>query len=91
MSDPIERAAEVIFKATGRRLADGTIVFRNEAAAEDLHAEGLLVTPAHDAVVAARAWDEGHAAGRDYQADGWNSDAHDPAEDNPYREGASHE
>ena len=33
----------------------------------------------------ADAWDEGHAAGRDYQGDGWNSDAHDPADDNPYR------
>lgn len=36
-------------------------------------------------VIASRAWTEGHAAGRDYQADGWNSDAHDPEEDNPYR------
>lgn len=34
---------------------------------------------------AERAWGEGHAAGRDYQGDGWNCDAHDPAEDNPYR------
>ena len=32
----------------------------------------------------AGAWLEGHAAGRDYQGDGWNSDAHDPNEDNPY-------
>lgn len=40
---------------------------------------------AHDAKVRADAWIEGHAAGRDYQGDGWNSDAHDPEEDNPYR------
>lgn len=33
----------------------------------------------------AAAWREGHAAGRDYQADGWNADAHDPDRDNPYR------
>lgn len=31
------------------------------------------------------AWLEGHAAGRDYQGDGWNSDSHDPDADNPYR------
>lgn len=31
------------------------------------------------------AWAEGHAAGRDYQADGWNSDTHDPVKDNPYK------
>lgn len=34
---------------------------------------------------AEKAWLEGHAAGRDYQADGWNSDAHDPQQDNPHR------
>lgn len=34
---------------------------------------------------AEKAWIEGHAAGRDYQGDGWNCDAHDPQEDNPYR------
>jgi hypothetical protein len=33
----------------------------------------------------AAAWREGHDAGRDYQGDGWNSDAHDPDDDNPYR------
>lgn len=33
----------------------------------------------------AKAWSEGHAAGRDYQADGWNSDTHNPEHDNPYR------
>jgi hypothetical protein len=33
----------------------------------------------------ADAWAEGHRAGRDYQGDGWNSDAHDPEDDNPYR------
>ena len=32
----------------------------------------------------AEAWLYGHAAGRDYQADGWNCDAHDPEQDNPY-------
>lgn len=36
----------------------------------------------------AEAWDEGHASGRDYQADGWNADAHDPEDDNPYRDEA---
>lgn len=36
----------------------------------------------------AEAWAEGFAAGRDYQGDGWNSDAHDPEDDNPYREGS---
>lgn len=35
-----------------------------------------------------RAWSEGHAAGRDYAGDGWNGDAHDPQEDNPYRRDA---
>ena len=34
---------------------------------------------------AEKAWAEGHIAGRDYQGDGWNADAHDPADDNPYR------
>ena len=34
----------------------------------------------------ATAWAKGHAAGRDYQGDGWNKDAHDPATDNPYGE-----
>lgn len=38
-----------------------------------------------DREVAAGAWLEGHAAGVDYQGDGWNSDSHDPNEDNPYR------
>ena len=38
-----------------------------------------------EGVAAEKAWAEGHAAGRDYQGDGWNSDAHDPEEDNPYR------
>ena len=37
---------------------------------------------------AEKAWSKGHAAGRDYQGDGWNSDAHDPEEDNPYRAAA---
>ena len=37
---------------------------------------------------AERAWGEGHIAGRDYQGDGWNQDAHDPSEDNPYRAAA---
>lgn len=38
--------------------------------------------------IQAEAWAEGHASGRDYQADGWNADAHDPEDDNPYREEA---
>lgn len=37
---------------------------------------------------AEKAWSVGHAAGQDYRADGWNSDAHDPEEDNPYRAAA---
>lgn len=45
----------------------------------------LLRSPAMRDLLA-EAWDEGHAAGCDYQGDGWNSDAHDPAEDNPYRQ-----
>lgn len=32
------------------------------------------------------AWSVGHAAGRDYQGDGWNCDVHDPEDDNPYRQ-----
>lgn len=32
----------------------------------------------------AKAWSAGHAAGRDYAGDGWNSDSHDPERDNPY-------
>ena len=36
--------------------------------------------------VRAEAWRQGHAAGRDYQGDGWNCDAHDPEGDNPYIE-----
>jgi hypothetical protein len=32
------------------------------------------------------AWREGHAAGRDYQGDGWNADRHDPECDNPYKQ-----
>lgn len=32
----------------------------------------------------AAAWQQGHAAGVDYQGDGWNADVHDPADDNPY-------
>jgi hypothetical protein len=36
------------------------------------------------------AWLLGHAAGRDYQGDGWNSDAHDPALDNPYAKGQAY-
>lgn len=34
---------------------------------------------------AREAWSQGHAAGREYQGDGWNQDAHDPEDDNPYR------
>lgn len=41
---------------------------------------------AHHREVAAKAWAEGHSAGRDYQGDGWNSDTHEPALDNPYIE-----
>lgn len=37
------------------------------------------------AAVRAEAWLEGHAAGRDYQGDGWNCDTHDPERDNPYQ------
>lgn len=85
MSDPIDDAVEVITRA----MFGLTTPSMSREIAYHLHAAGLLVTPAHDAAVAAKAWAEGHAAGRDYQADGWNSDAHDPAEDNPYREGAS--
>ena len=48
-------------------------------------AQALLDSPAMRDLLA-EAWDEGHVAGRDYQGDGWNSDAHDPAEDNPYRQ-----
>ena len=51
-----------------------------EAMARDL--EPLIAE--RERVAAERAWTEGHAAGRDYQGDGWNSDVHDPAEDNPY-------
>lgn len=39
-----------------------------------------------DRRVKAEAWREGHAAGREYQGDGWNQDAHDPERDNPYAE-----
>lgn len=42
-------------------------------------------TDAQVAAYQAEAWTKGHAAGRDYQGDGWNSDAHDPELDNPYR------
>lgn len=44
-----------------------------------------------DAIIRAaqsEAWTAGHVAGRDYQGDGWNADAHDPSADNPYREAA---
>ena len=47
-------------------------------------ADVLLASPVTRRIQA-EAWGEGHAAGRDYQGDGWNSDAHDPEADNPYR------
>ncbi|MHA3724333.1 hypothetical protein ACXR2T_10680 [Leucobacter sp. HY1910] len=56
----------------------------------DAHAALTAVRAAPSVVVReakAEAWREGHAAGCDYRADGWNSDAHDPEEDNPYRSG----
>jgi hypothetical protein len=46
--------------------------------------DALLASPVIRRIQA-EAWTEGHAAGRDYQGDGWNSDAHDPEADNPYR------
>lgn len=35
--------------------------------------------------IKAEVWTEGHKAGVAYQGDGWNCEAHDPEEDNPYR------
>lgn len=59
--------------------------YREKAARAVLDA----VAPAIEARAKAAAWDEGHAAGREYQGDGWNCDVHDPRDDNPYRiEGA---
>jgi hypothetical protein len=48
------------------------------------------INPADLNAAKAAAWLEGHAAGRDYQGDGWNADAHDPNEDNPYRSKEAH-
>lgn len=50
-----------------------------------LENHGRVLAPAVKTLMA-EAWLEGHVAGRDYQGDGWNSDAHDPADDNPYKE-----
>lgn len=52
---------------------------------EDAGAQWDRMIAEVERAAAEKAWMEGHAAGRDYQGDGWNSDAHDPAEDNPYR------
>ena len=45
----------------------------------------VTITAVEWAEALSDAWLKGHAAGRDYQGDGWNSDFHDPNEDNPYR------
>lgn len=47
----------------------------------------LVASAAFQAIIRAaqaEAWTSGHASGRDYQGDGWNSDAHNPEADNPY-------
>lgn len=59
----------------------------NERVGNDIEFDRWLAD--HERKVAERAWLEGHAAGIDYQGDGWNSDAHDPALDNPYRADAT--
>ena len=48
-----------------------------------LDAAGLLVSPERDAEVAARAWDEGHAAG----VRNASAEFDGPVQDNPYRAG----
>lgn len=55
-------------------------------AAEELDAAGLLVSPEHDAAVAARAWNEGHTAG----VRNASAEFDGPVQDNPYkREGGA--
>jgi len=50
-----------------------------------LAAAGLLVTPEHDAQVAAGAWDEGHRVGWEHCQDGnYGTDAWDDDAPNPY-------
>lgn len=69
-------------------VAQGGPAMNETPSACDSH-RGICPTPAQlRQADMAKAWREGHAAGRDYQGDGWNSDAHDPEEDNPYRPGA---
>lgn len=58
-ADHIDRAAEVIEHVLSRHGEHGTYL----DVARTLADSGLLVTPEHDAAVAARAWDEGCAAG----------------------------
>lgn len=54
-------------------------------AVEEAYAEFDRMIAQVERAAAEKAWGEGHAAGRDYQGDGWNCDAHDPEEGNPYR------
>ena len=49
--------------------------------AQALDAAGLLATHAHDAAVAARAWDEGHTAG----VRNASAEFDGPVQDNPYK------
>ena len=63
VSDHLDRAAEVLWEATcpdGLRAAMRPDCW---AMAQALDAAGLLVTPEHDAAVAAKAWDEGFKQG----------------------------
>lgn len=66
------------FEATLYRLLDHWGFYGSEVEAARAW-DGFLAS------VRAKAWSEGHEAGRDYRGDGWNCDVHDPEGDNPYR------
>lgn len=71
--DPMEEVARVLSSAIAGGPCEPDDLDRQAASA--ILEEGLL----H------RIWLAGHAAGVYYQADGWNADAHDPADDSPYQ------
>ena len=75
----VERAVEVIGRTPGAQW------YSAQQAARALAAAGLLVTPEHDAQVAAGAWDEGHRVGWEHCQDGnYGTDAWDDDAPNPY-------
>ena len=89
MSEHIDRAAEVLREHTRvsivRCHCGWSDLWRSHAehVAQALDVAGLLVTPEHDAAVAAKAWDEGFKQGGPMHDENYDDpDAHTR---NPYR------